>query len=295
MDESERKPEWLKPPQGKGEVTDEVRRALARGGLHTVCRSARCPNLGECWSRGTATILILGDVCTRACRFCAVTAGVPAAPEPDEPVRVARAIRELGLSFVVLTSVTRDDLADGGAGHWARVIAATGAGAAVEALVPDFKGDPAALDVVLAARPAVLAHNLETVPSLYERVRPRADYTRSLALLAHAARAGAVVKTGLMLGLGETEEEIRFVLRDARHAGVALVTLGQYLRPTREHLPVARWVAPAEFARWKAEGEEMGFCHVESGPLVRSSYHADAAHNEALTGMDTDATLTAKG
>lgn len=295
MDKRERKPAWLKPPQGKGEITDEVRRALARGGLHTVCRSAHCPNLGECWSRGTATIMILGDVCTRNCRFCAVADGVPAAPAPDEPDRVARAIRELGLSYVVLTSVTRDDLDDGGAGHWARVIAIVGQVATVEALVPDFGGDVAALDVVFAAKPAVLAHNLETVPSLYERVRPQADYERSLALLARAAEAGLIAKTGLMLGLGETAEEIRAVLQDARRAGVTLVTLGQYLRPTRAHLPVERWISPGEFARWKREGEEMGFRHVESGPLVRSSYRAADGYNEALTGMEAGATLTAKG
>ena len=248
-------------------------------GLHTVCQSARCPNLGECFARGTATFLLLGDVCTRDCRFCAVAHGRPAPPDGDEPARLARAASMLGLRHVVLTSVTRDDLPDGGAGHFSAAIAALRAalpGATVEVLVPDFQGSAAALELLLRARPDVLNHNVETVPRLYPEVRPQADYRRSLNLLVRAGRAapGLLTKSGLMVGLGERREEVLDVLRDLQAAGVGAVTIGQYLQPTRGHLSVQEYLAPEAFADYARAAREIGLGHVLSGPLVRSSYHA---------------------
>ena len=246
--------------------------------LHTVCESASCPNIGECWSRRALTVMILGGVCTRSCRFCDVPTGRPAPPDPDEPRRVAETLAALGLRHTVITCVDRDDLPDGGAAHWAATIRAVKARCpdmTLEALTGDFRGDPAAVDTVLAAGPDVFAHNLETVPRLSRQVRVQASYPRSYQVLARAKQRGAVTKTGLMLGLGETPGEVREVLRDARAVGVDIVTLGQYLSPSREHLPVARYVPPDELAALRAEALEMGFPHVEAGPLVRSSYHAD--------------------
>jgi lipoic acid synthetase len=252
---------------------------LLRGhGLHTVCEDARCPNKGECFERGTATFLILGDVCTRDCRFCAVAGGRPGPLDPAEPEEVAAAAAALGLRHVVVTSVTRDDLPDGGAGHFAATIRALRRrlpeGATVEVLVPDFLGSHDALDAVLAERPDVFNHNVETVPRLYPRVRPQADYGRSLDVLGYAARVGGVVKSGAMVGLGESGEEVRQVMKDLQAVGVRMLTLGQYLRPSPRHLPVVEYVPPAVFAEYRAAGERAGLV-VEAAPFVRSSYRAE--------------------
>ena len=281
----EGRPDWLRIRLATPASYHQVRSLVERLNLHTVCQEARCPNIYECWGEhGTATFMILGDVCTRRCGFCAVTSGrPPAGPDPKEPEHVAEAVAVMGLRHAVLTSVDRDDLPDGGARHWARVIEAVHArnpSCAVEVLTPDFRGVPNALDVVLGAAPEVFSHNMETVPSLYRKARPGSRYDRSLALLAEASRrrdAGEFagrVKTGIMLGLGETPEEIYSTIADIRNAGVEIMTLGQYLQPTPKHLPVARWVHPDEFASYRDYALSLGFAHCESGPLVRSSYHA---------------------
>jgi len=257
-----------------------VRELLRELGLHTVCQSAHCPNACECFARGTATFLILGSVCSRSCGFCAVTRGVPALPDPDEPRRVAEAAARLGLSHVVVTSVTRDDLPDGGSGHFAATIAAIRAvcAAAVEVLTPDFQGSEACIRRVLEARPDVFNHNVETVPRLYPRVRPQAIYARSLGVLRLAAEAGegVVTKSGLMVGLGESHDEALAVMRDLRGSGCKALTVGQYLRPSPGHLPVERFVPPEEFDAYRSEAEALGFAAVAAGPFVRSSYYADA-------------------
>ena len=277
----ERKPGWLRTRLPGGARYTRVRQALGEGRLHTVCESARCPNCHECWNAGTATFMILGERCTRACRFCAIGQGTrPAPPDPEEPQRVARAAARLGLRHVVVTSVTRDDLSDGGAGLFAatvRAIRASLPGATVEVLIPDFGGSPDALATVLAARPEVLNHNVETVARLYPRVRPGADYGRSLRILEAAARAGLAAKSGFMVGLGESPREIRTLLGELYAAGCRRVTLGQYLRPGPRNLPVHRYYAPEDFAAFAAEARERGFAHVQSGPLVRSSYQAALA------------------
>lgn len=257
---------------------------IAGEGLHTVCQEARCPNLWECYARNTATFLILGDRCTRDCRFCAVAHGTPAPPDPEEPERVARAAAEMGLSYVVITSVTRDDLADGGAAHFAAAIAAVRRHlpqARVEVLIPDFQGRPEALSTVIRAAPDVINHNVETVPRLYPQVRPQADYRRSLALLGRIAASGIPAKSGLMLGLGERAEEVRSVLEELCRAGCRILTLGQYLQPSPAHLPVAAWVPPEEFEAWRRLALAIGFDEVASAPLVRSSYRAERSF-EAL-------------
>ncbi|MCU0242718.1 MAG: lipoyl synthase [Vicinamibacteria bacterium] len=246
--------------------------------LHTVCEGAHCPNLGECWNRGTATFMIMGAVCTRACRFCAVPAGRPAALDVDEPRHVAEAVARMNLRHAVVTSVTRDDLPDGGAAHFAATIAAIRARherCQVEVLIPDLRGDPEALRVVFAARPDVLNHNIETVPRLYGEVRPAARYPRSLAVLEQARRAGLLVKSGLMVGLGETEAELLATLSDMRAVGTTIVTIGQYLQPMLSRLSIVRYYSPEEFAALRLQALGLGFHHVEAGPLVRSSYHAD--------------------
>lgn len=259
---------------------------LAGYRLHTVCDGARCPNKGSCYSHGTATFLILGNTCTRSCAFCAVDHGCPPAVDPEEPRRLAAAVAEMGLTHVVVTSVTRDDLPDGGAGQFAAVInelRKLPGRPRVEVLTPDFRGAPAALATVLAAGPEVFAHNVETVPRLYLAVRPGAEYRRSVNLLAQAARTakpGTEIKTGIMLGLGEEEAEVMAVLEDVRAAGVTMITLGQYLAPTGRHYPVQRYVPPAEFAKWAEVGRQMGFKSVAAGPLVRSSYHAGEFYRE---------------
>ena len=253
--------------------------------LHTICRSARCPNIGHCWERKTATFLILGDTCTRNCGFCAVAKGVPAPPDDGEPARVAEAARALGLRYVVITSVTRDDLPDGGADHFARTIRAireASPGTKVEALVPDFGGVEASLGIVLTAEPDVLNHNLETTESLYPKIRrPRQNYRRSLALLETAGKRGARTKSGLMIGLGETEADILRAFADLRAAGCGLLTLGQYLQPGAAHPPVEKYYAPGEFDAFRAKALEMGFEEVAAGPLVRSSFEADRLYETA--------------
>jgi len=274
------RPPWLKVRFFGGENYQDLKRIMRSFDLHTVCESARCPNQGECWEHRTATFMILGDICTRACGFCAVTSGRPAGPpDEDEPQRVAQAVEQMNLKYVVVTSVNRDDQPDGGAKIFARTIEAVKARmpeCKVEVLIPDFRGDSAALQTVVAAGPDVLNHNVETVPRLYRRVRPGAIYERSLELLHRAGQLAPAmpVKTGMMLGLGETREEVLQAMSDLVARGTSILTLGQYLQPTREHLPVVRFVHPQEFAEYKQLGRNMGFRHVEAGPLVRSSYHA---------------------
>lgn len=278
------KPPWLKRRLPQGEAYGRVQALIARGRLHTVCQEARCPNLWECYARNTATFLILGDRCTRDCRFCAVASGPPAPPDPGEPERVARAAAAMGLSYVVITSVTRDDLADGGAAHFAATIAAVRRllpQARVEVLIPDFQGRPEALLTVIRAAPDVINHNVETVPRLYPQVRPQADYRRSLEVLSRVAASGIPAKSGLMLGLGERAAEVRSVLEELRRAGCRILTLGQYLQPSPAHLPVAAWVPPGEFAAWRRLALAIGFAEVASAPLVRSSYRAERSF-EAL-------------
>jgi len=274
-----RRPEWLRVRAPGGESYRDVKSLVESQRLHTVCESARCPNVGECWQHRTATFMILGNVCTRRCGFCAVPKGGPEPVDYDEPRRVAEAVAALGLRYAVVTSVNRDDRKDGGAEIFALTIRAIRdllPGCKVEVLIPDFQGSHAALEMVLAAGPDVLNHNLETVARLYRRVRLGARYERSLELLAHSktARPEIPTKSGLMVGLGETNDEVLQAIGDLRAHQVDLLTLGQYLRPTVKHLPVERYVAPAEFAEFRRAALEMGFAHVESGPLVRSSYHA---------------------
>ena len=283
------RPSWLRVKFFGGPNYQELKRLMRTLNLHTVCESARCPNMGECWEHRTATFMILGNICTRACGFCAVPSGKPIGPpDRDEPRRVAEAAAKMGLRYAVVTSVNRDDQPDGGASLFARTIEEIRRrvpGCKVEVLIPDFRGDWTALETVVRTRPDVLNHNTETVPRLYRQVRKGAVYERSLELLRRAKEMAPAMptKTGLMLGLGETREEVLAALRDLAAQGTDILTLGQYLQPTKEHLPVVRFVHPNEFAEYKQRGERMGFKHVEAGPLVRSSYHAfeqeQAAHS----------------
>jgi len=282
------RPDWLRVKFFGGERFQDLKRLMRTQHLHTVCESARCPNMGECWEHGAATFMILGDICTRACGFCAVPSGKPAGPpDENEPYRVADAVAKMGLRYAVVTSVNRDDQLDGGAHIFARTIEEIRKrvpGCKVEVLIPDFRGDWNALGVVLRAHPDVLNHNTETVPRLYRQVRKGAVYERSLELLRRSKEAHPEVptKTGMMLGLGEEKEEVLATMQELAAQGTNILTLGQYLQPTREHLPVVRYVRPDEFAEYKVLGEAMGFKHVESGPLVRSSYHAfDQAESAA--------------
>jgi len=273
-----RRPEWLKVRVPSGEKAAEVTGVLRRHGLRTVCRDALCPNVGECWGAGTATVILLGDCCTRGCAFCGIRTGVPGPPDPGEPARVARAAAELSWRHVVLTSVTRDDLPDGGAAHFAAAVRAlreSAPAAAVELLVPDFGGSGEALRTVVDAAPDILAHNVETVPRLYPAVRRGANYGRSLSLLRRAAamRPGMPLKSGIMAGLGETEEEVAGVFRDLHAAGCRLLTVGQYLPPSRGHFPLVEYVTPERFDAYAALAREIGFRDVRSAPLVRSSYN----------------------
>jgi lipoic acid synthetase len=273
------RPSWLKVRAPSGKMVSRVEEVLRKNGLVTVCREARCPNVGECWGEGTATVLLLGDVCSRGCAFCNVTRGRPAPPDPSEPEKIAAASAELRWKHVVVTSVTRDDLADGGAAHFARVVEvlrSLPSPPAVELLVPDFAGDRDALAMVVRSRPDILAHNVETVPRLYSRVRPRASYERSLALLsrAHAIAPGLALKSGLMVGFGETEREVVAVMEDLHRAGCRSVTVGQYLPPSRIHAPVTKYYSVEEFGNLGEAAHQIGFDRVASGPLVRSSYKA---------------------
>jgi lipoic acid synthetase len=273
------RPQWLRAPAPAGENYRDLKGLIDRLRLHTVCESAACPNVGECWNHRTATFMILGNVCTRRCGFCAVEKGAPLPVDTDEPRRVAEAVEAMGLRFAVVTSVNRDDRPDGGAELFALVIRAIRRrvpGCGIEVLTPDFQGSHAAVETVLEAAPEVFNHNTETVPRLYRQVRLGARYERSLDVLAHAARMapGIPTKSGLMLGLGETLEEVLQVVRDLRAQGVRILTLGQYLRPSPKHLPIVRYIPPEEFEELRRAAYDMGFAHVESGPLVRSSYHA---------------------
>lgn len=273
-----KKPEWLKIKIPGGEGYRTVKQLLNNHKLHTVCEEALCPNMEECWGRKTATFMILGEICTRNCRFCGVTKGVPLPPLPNEAKELAEAVRELKLRHVVITSVDRDDLPDGGASIWAdsiRKIHETSPDCTIEVLIPDFQGDWSALDIVLDARPDVVGHNLETVPSLYPEARSKGNYKLSLSLLKYVSEKGFPTKTGIMVGLGEKREEIRQLMKDAVNSGVKIFTLGQYLQPTSKHLNVKEYISPEQFRDYKLFGKTLGFEHVESGPLVRSSYHAD--------------------
>jgi lipoic acid synthetase len=285
-----RKPGWLKVRSPGGQRYLGLQKLMRTQSLHTVCEEAACPNIGECWEAGTATFMILGDVCTRACKYCGVAHGMPNTLDEDEPYRVAEAVEAMQLEHVVVTSVNRDELPDGGAGIYAELIREVHQrvpGCSVEVLIPDFKGDEEALRMVVEAKPEILGHNLETVERLHPEVRPGGRYWRSISFLGAVKRMdpGTLTKTGIILGMGEEPEEIRQAMADVREAGVDILTLGQYLRPSQAHIPVARWVGPEEFAYWKEVGEtEMGFPHVESGPLVRSSYHAKEQAREVEAG-----------
>jgi len=271
------RPDWLKIHLPSGENYARLKGLIDGHRLHTVCEEARCPNMAECWNAGTATFMILGDLCTRSCGFCAVTTGRPVVLDTDEPYRVAEAIGRMNVRHAVITSVNRDELPDGGAAIFAETIRQArrvNPHVKIEVLIPDFRGVRWALQLVIDERPDILNHNTETVPRLYTRVRPQAKYPRSLELIRRAREAGMVTKSGLMLGLGESHAEVLDVMADLRRSGCDILTLGQYLRPTKDHLPVERYVPPAEFAEFREEGLVLGFRHVESGPLVRSSYHA---------------------
>jgi lipoic acid synthetase len=274
-----RKPSWIRAKAPGGEAYLATKSTITANGLHTVCQEASCPNIGECWARGTATIMILGDVCTRSCGFCNVKTGRPSQVDQDEPRRVANALSETGLRHIVITSVDRDDLPDGGAAIWAETIERVHEACpdmSVEVLTGDFKGDLNDLQTVMDAKPEILAHNVETVPRMHPAVRPQARYDRSLRVLAYIAKGGLTAKTSLMVGIGERDDELEATIIDIRNAASTdILTIGQYLQPTRNHLPIHRWVEPGTFDHWKQVGLDAGFRVVESGPLVRSSYHAE--------------------
>jgi lipoic acid synthetase len=276
--ERPRLPPWFKVAVHPGPHYQDVRRTVDQLGLHTICEEARCPNLWECWNNRTATFLILGDICTRRCHYCAVTTGRPHPVDPDEPRRIADAVQALDLRHAVITSVNRDELPDGGAAVFAETVTRIRArvpGCTVEVLTPDFEGNVEAIDAVAAVRPDIFNHNIEAVRALFPSVRPQGKYDRSLAVLERAGRRGLQTKSGLIVGMGETTADIHGVMRDLRAVGCSIMTIGQYLQPTREHRPVARFYHPDEFAELKAVALGLGFTHVESGPLVRSSYHAE--------------------
>jgi lipoic acid synthetase len=274
-----RRPEWLKVRAPGGESYTQIKSMMRSKSLHTVCEEAHCPNIGECWHNGTATFMILGDTCTRSCGFCAIKTGKSEIINQDEPFEVADAIKQMGISHAVITSVNRDQLTDQGSTIWARTITEVkklNPNVRVEVLIPHFKGDVECLQRVLDAKPDVLNHNIETVPRLYKTVRPQAKYERSLFVLEYSKKAGFLTKTGIMVGIGERTEEVFEVMKDIRAKNVDIMTIGQYLQPTKEHIPVDRFVTPDEFAEYKRYGIiELGFRHVESGPLVRSSYRAE--------------------
>ena len=285
---SSRKPDWLRAKLPNGPAYQATRRLVEENKLHTVCQSAQCPNIGECWSRGTATVMILGNICTRSCNFCAIQTGRPTEFDLGEPARVADAVAKMGLRHCVITSVARDDLKDGGASVWAATIRATkykNPQCAIEVLVPDFKGHLDQVDTVLDAKPDIFNHNIETVERLQRPVRVQARYDRSRSVLRHAKSRGFVTKTGIMLGLGETQDEIAQTLRDIASDKTDILTLGQYLQPTPQHWKIDRWAPPEEFAHWKKFALEAGLGVVESGPMVRSSYHADE-QSQKYTGVE---------
>ncbi len=274
-----KKPEWLKIRLGGNEKFTETKRIVEGHCLHTICTSGKCPNMGECWSRGTATFMIGGDICTRSCRFCGTPSCKNPAPlDPDEPRRVAESVRRMGLKYAVITSVDRDDLSDGGAAHWAATITEIrrrSPNTTIEVLIPDFQGNLEALDTVLSSNPDVVGHNMETIRRLTPTVRHRATYDNSLRVLKHISGRGFVTKTGIMVGLGEKPEEVEELFRDCLAAGVSTLTIGQYLRPSKHNIAVEEYVHPEQFKKYKEIGETLGLSHVESGPLVRSSYKAD--------------------
>ena len=275
-----RKPDWLKIRLHRTAEYAEVRHIVEQHNLHTICSSGRCPNQAECWSRRTATFMILGDICTRGCRFCATQTGRPLAPDANEPQQVAESVKLMQLRYVVLTSVTRDDLEDGGARHWAATVEAIrqeNPDAAIELLIPDLDAKDELLDIILASKADIVGHNIETVERLTPEVRSRAKYRTSLATLRYLSEQGAVTKSGIMVGLGETDDEVIQTLHDLREAGVRIVTLGQYLRPSLEHYPVAAYITPEKFDWYRQKAMEMGFDYCASAPLVRSSYLAEEA------------------
>lgn len=275
-----RKPDWLKIRLHRTTSYADVQHIVEEHSLHTICSSGMCPNKAECWSRRTATFMILGDICTRGCRFCATRTGRPLPPDPAEPTQLAESVRLMGLKYVVVTSVTRDDLPDGGAAHWAatvRAIRQQKPDAAIELLIPDLDARPELLETILESKPDIIGHNVETVERLTPSVRSKAKYRTSLETLRYLSAQGAVAKSGMMLGLGEREEEVLSTLRDLRDAGVRIVTLGQYLRPTLEHFPVAAYIAPEQFEWYRQQALAMGFSYCASAPMVRSSYLADEA------------------
>jgi len=275
-----KKPDWLKIKLHDGEGFGEVARIVREHGLHTICSSGKCPNQAECWSRRTATFMILGDICTRSCKFCATATGRPLPPQNDEPAKLARSVSLMGLKHCVITSVDRDDLPDGGAAHWAasvRAVREANPDTTVEVLIPDFDGREESIDTVIGSAPDIIGHNIETVARLTPLVRSRARYDVSLKTLGYIASRGCTAKSGLMLGLGETEDEVLAAIDDLVAAGVRIATFGQYLRPTLRHLPVAEYITPEKFAWYKEEALKRGMSYVESGPMVRSSYMAEKA------------------
>lgn len=285
--ERERKPEWLKIKMVTGAGYSEVGRIIKEHSLHTICSSGKCPNQNECWNRGTATFMILGETCTRSCRFCATDTGKPSEVDNMEPLKLAESVKLLGLKHCVITSVTRDDLPDQGANHWARVIEecrALNPDTTIEVLIPDFCGNEALIDIVIAAKPHIIAHNIETVKRITPHVRSKADYSTSLKALNYISKSGIITKSGLMAGLGETEAEMFEALDHLYENGCSVVTIGQYLRPTLSHVEVAEYVTPAQFDIYKERAMAIGFVHAECGPLVRSSYMADKAMDACKSG-----------
>jgi len=278
MQNNRRLPLWLKMQRASGENYTMVKKIVAENSLHTICTSGNCPNIGECWNAGTATFMILGDICTRSCRFCGTVTGKPLPPSADEPARLAEAVKTMRLRHCVITSVDRDDLPDGGASHWAATIISIkemNPGVTIETLIPDFRGSVTALDKVISAGPDVISHNIETVRRLTPEIRSVASYNTSLDVLKHISSRGVIAKSGLMLGLGENESEVLETLADLRTTGCTVVTIGQYLAPSLAHMPVAEYIKPEKFEWYGNRALEMGFEFAESSPLVRSSYHAD--------------------
>lgn len=275
---TQRKPSWLKIDLPKGENYLKVKDIVNSHGLHTICTSGKCPNMGECWAAGTATLMILGDICTRSCKFCATKTGKPQPADPNEPKKVANSVRLLKLKHVVITSVDRDDLPDGGAAHWAetiKLIKEVNPETTMETLIPDFGGDLSLVDMVINERPDVISHNLETVERLTPQIRSAAKYDRSLKVIAYIAKSGIAAKSGIMVGLGEKPEEVLQLMDDLLAAGCSIFTIGQYLQPDKDHATVVEYVTPEQFAFYESEGKKKGFKHIESKPLVRSSYHAE--------------------